>query len=940
MSSIYSSPDFTTSRPCLSLDGAWAFSYDPDDVGIAEGWFAEGISLPEDTAVPGCAQTQRYASARGNLRVTEVEIPEHSQTIMLKHGCLHPSWYRRTFQLPAAWQGQRIALHVGGVKPAATFWLNGQLLGETLTSRSPVRVDLSDAARCGEANTLAVRIHWPRFRLDGVYDVWQAWSGVYRSIRVEALPYVSLTDIHITPSIDPPAATIELALRGDCTGRTLSAHCEIAGDAGACWQGEAHFADGAATLQVPMPGAGLWSPNHPTLYRAKVRLFEDGSLLDDGEVRFGLREIAVHGRQVLLNGLPIFLRGGCDDHIYPETICPPADVEFFRRRIRQAKRYGFNYTKSACEIFTDEFLTAADEEGYLVCQEMPFGVLGELRAVRDDPPAELESLWKRELRAIVTADRSHPAVVAYSMCSENLLDGERQAAFRIFSRELPALTRRLNPHALVIDATAAFCFTTQTRHGRRDTDLLEDCIENAYTLAPFTGPLPIPESVDRPFLLHEWDWICGLPDPAIVARYEELPLAVVQVPEMIEAARANGLLAELPAMAAQSRKLKYALRKHAFEAAFRAPEVAGYHHWLIHDVCYCPEGVFNEFWEEPADLPADVFRGYNDDTVLVLDDSDRRSFAWGERIPLGLTIAHFGERPVAAPVLRWRLTRGQETLADGHRALRRIACGRRVHVPTLGLPRLAGDAPAQLELSCELWDGAERRVCGNRWPLWLFPPPARVTFPRPVITSLSLPAGFDGIDRPYDPLTPKAGTGVFVAHRLLDGKREPIDTLLNFVAKGGRTLALCNGDFPETYSAFYRPVPYVLGREGNMGTVIRRHPALGDFPHDGWCDLPFVPFIQGAHPLRLDVFAPTRVNPIIRSIPHPVTMTDKAYLAEIGVGRGTLLLCSLNLQSHWHTDPAARCLLHAMLAYLAGESCAPEAVVSVEALRTILRSCP
>jgi hypothetical protein len=74
MPSIFPAVEFQTSRAKLSLDGAWSFSYDADDAGRKERWFAPDHKLPERTAVPGCAQTKRYKSARGNVRVTDDTI--------------------------------------------------------------------------------------------------------------------------------------------------------------------------------------------------------------------------------------------------------------------------------------------------------------------------------------------------------------------------------------------------------------------------------------------------------------------------------------------------------------------------------------------------------------------------------------------------------------------------------------------------------------------------------------------------------------------------------------------------------------------------------------------------------------------------------------------------------------------------------------------------
>lgn len=778
MTGIVPSPEFETARPRVVLDGAWAFSYDPDEIGVQQQWFIERAVLPEEMTVPGCSQVRQYDSAGGNVRVTDVAIPEHSSTIMLKYGCLHPSWYQRRFTVPAEWAGQHVFLHVGGVKPAAEFWLNGEKLGETVTSRSPVRCELTPHLRFGEENVLVARVHWPKYRLDGVWDVWHAWSGFYRSLWVEAVPAVHLADIHVIPSINPAAARLEIAINGAREG--LRVVCEISGQ-GETYAGEAAVRGGGVSLAVPMPGAKLWSVNDPNLYHAAVKLYQGDTLLDEGAVRFGLREIAVKGRRVLLNGTPVFLRGGCDDHIYPETVCPPADVNVYRERIRKAKQYGFNYTKSACEVFTREYLEAADELGYLVCQEMPFGVLGELREIRNDPPPALSDLWQRELANIVAFDRNHPAVVAYSMASEQPVNWENPAPFTWFSRKLPALARRLNPAALIFDVTAAFHYSVDTRHGRRDTDLLEDSLgTREFTLTPLHGPLEIPDTVKQPFLLHEWNWVAALPDPELIERYRHLPLEPVQVPEMVEAAQKNGVLDALPEMVERSHRLKHVLRKDAYELAFEHPKVAGFHGWLIHDIAYCPEGVFNEFWEEPAGLSAEEFRTYNDDTVLTLDDDDRRSFIPGA-MPLGVRIAHFGERPLGAPVLRWRLMQQDEILAEGERALKPIACGTRANAGRLALKMPAGP-PAAVELVCELWDGV-RKVCWNHWPLWRFSAEGG-RFPG-VSSTQPLPAGFHLGNKPDDPLVPPLGARVFVTHRLVDGGGFVIDNLLRFIREGG-----------------------------------------------------------------------------------------------------------------------------------------------------------
>jgi hypothetical protein len=925
---LFPAVEFFTSRPRLSLDGPWSFAYDATGCGVRERWFAPDHVFPETIAVPGCAQSQPHASAGGYERLTDVAIPELSDTVMLRYGCKHDAWMQTKFTVPADWQGQLIELHIGGVKPAGELWLNGAHIGSTLSSRSPLRADLTGHLRYGEENTLTARVFWPQLQLFGMFDVWHAWSGLYRGVWLEAAPALRLTDIHIETTNAPASARVHIALRGEARAN-LRVECRISDDARE-YSGDAPVAingeTGHCALEILLPGAKLWSPDAPHLYQASVRLCDEDGVLDEGAVRFGVREITTDGFRVLLNGAPIFLRGGCDDQVYPHTVGPPCDKDFFRERIAKAKSYGFNYTKSAVEIFTEEYLQAADELGYLVCIELPFAALGEARDIRNDPPPELADLWRRELENIVIATRHHPCVVVYSMSSELPLDVENPAAFELFSRELPAKTRRLHPSALVFDSTGADTAALETRHGRRDMDLVSDCPEWMWYVTPLHGALPISREASLPFIMHEWNWITSIPDPAIAARYEGLPLLPVEIPEMLAAARQNGIEDELPAMFAASHRLKHALRKNALEKAFEHPKVAGYHHWLMHDVAYCPEGVFNEFWEEPQDLPAEEFRTYNSDTVLVLDDHDTRSFSYESKVPLGLTIAHFGAHPVQDGVLRWRLSNANEIVSAGEQILAPIACGTRFHLASLGIAPLPASTPAKLELRCELWDG-DRRLSWNHWPLWFFPSAPLDAIERGLYASQPLPQSFGTFPKHFDPLAPPRDARVWITHRLRDGAGRTIDNVLEFIERGGRVLLLAGGVLPEIESPSYRTVAYNRGREGNMGAVISPHPALGDFPHDGWCDFDFIPMLEGAYALRLDVYG-TKIRPIMRGIGHHLTMPDKGYLFEASIGQGVLLACSLNLQPQCHTDPAAEYLLNRLIHYLATAECAPQNVLT------------
>ena len=109
---------------------------------------------------------------------------------------------------------------------------------------------------------------------------------------------------------------------------------------------------------------------------------------------------------------------------------------------------------------------------------------------------------------------------------------------------------------------------------------------------------------------------------------------------------------------------------------------------------------------------------------------------------------------------------------------------------------------------------------------------------------------------------------------------------------------------------------------------------MESFPHEGWCDLQFFEMIQDAPSLRRgelpgNAEAILRVIPIWRTAgeqagPNPETTDealpyateDRVYLAESRLGRGSVLICSLNLVH----DPAGWRLLEHLINYVSPDA--------------------
>lgn len=134
-------------KPAPNPWSQWRFRKDPEDAGVKAEWFRPDADLKnwKSIAVPNFWDTS---------------IGEY-----IGYG-----WYRTTFIMPKEWQGERLALEFGAVDEQACVYINGVLVGEhTVKStgkdigvlwNQPFTIEVKpELLRCGEENTLVVRVH-------------------------------------------------------------------------------------------------------------------------------------------------------------------------------------------------------------------------------------------------------------------------------------------------------------------------------------------------------------------------------------------------------------------------------------------------------------------------------------------------------------------------------------------------------------------------------------------------------------------------------------------------------------------------------------------------------------------------------------------------------------------------------------------------------------
>jgi beta-galactosidase len=379
-------------------EGAEATSYD------AGGW--RTLDLPHDWSIEGRIDPQNPMGGSGGYFPSGV------------------GWYRRTFSVPAVWNGRRVGIEFEGVYMNATVYVNGHQLGMHPYGYTGFFFDLTPHLNPGTRNVVAVRVDQSKQR----NSRWYAGSGIYRHVWLNVTGPVHVAPWGVcitTPEVNPTRAKVSIQTRiasESERSRDITLRTRIYSASGK--------AIGLANTNAVVPARGsielshdvvvdrpaLWACETPNLYRAVTTVMEGGETIDETTTAFGIRSLAWSAEKgLLLNGGPVKLAGGCVHHDHG----PLGAAAFDRaeeRRVETLKASGFNAIRTAHNPPSPAFLDACDRLGMMVLDEA-FDCWSKGKNQFDYSVA-FQDWWQRDLDAMVLRDRNHPSVVMWSIGNE------------------------------------------------------------------------------------------------------------------------------------------------------------------------------------------------------------------------------------------------------------------------------------------------------------------------------------------------------------------------------------------------------------------------------------------------------------------------------------------------------------------------------------------
>lgn len=410
-----------------TLNGSWKFHWTSSPLKSPRNFHNPDFDASDwnEIKVPGTWQMQGYGY--NIYRNVPMEFapydPPRVPITFNPTGC-----YIREFELPDSWEGRKVVLHFDGVKAGFWVWINGKYVGFDKGSMTPAEFDITSMLVPG-TNRIAVQVvRWT----DGSYledqDMWR-FAGIYRRVYLYAVPRLHIRDITVrTPMKEPYAEAlleVECILKNErperadgagVTARLLDRDGKeitvIRGTMPSISPGE----ESRVFLSGKVRQPNLWSAEKPYLYTLLLKLEDqDGRVLEVVEERVGFRQLEIREAQLLVNGVPVRLKG-VNRHEHDPVRGRTMTREVIERDFALMKELNINAIRT-CHYPNDPlFYDLADEWGFYICDEVNAECHYGETWLAEQPGWE-EAFMDRTIR-YVERDKNHPSVIMWSMGNE------------------------------------------------------------------------------------------------------------------------------------------------------------------------------------------------------------------------------------------------------------------------------------------------------------------------------------------------------------------------------------------------------------------------------------------------------------------------------------------------------------------------------------------
>ncbi|MCX8497309.1 MAG: hypothetical protein ORN51_14095 [Akkermansiaceae bacterium] len=883
-----------------SLAGNWQVRLDPKSIGQSQNWTAIDAHFDQSMDLPG---TTDQAGLGIPLATMPAMGKDGLSRLYRKNSYIGAVYYRRSIEIPADWSNQRITLTLERVLWESQVWLDGKECGRQDSLSTPHLFDLSHTATPG-SHELVIRVDNRPLIDTGrshayIEDTQSIWNGIIGKIELKATPLVWIDRVSIDPDPAKASATIVIGnasatagngtlvaqLMGPSNGSESSMKITLP----AAWNAQA----GTITIDLTQfKTIPLWSEFHPNLCTLDLTLTDQTGSSDHRATRFGFRKISNIGKSLVLNNLPIFLRGTHEGASFPLTGHPPTAVEDWRRIFKIIKSWGLNHMRFHSYCPPDACFTAADEEGIYLQAELPLWV-GDLGKAGDD----IRTQWVRnEAKRMVQTYGNHPSFLLFSLGNE--LHGQYPFLQQFLGDLRTADTRRLYS----MTSNRLWVFDAPPNVGQSDGPPIVDdfLVERAFRAngklegmrgQSFFNEMPNTTSDFRnvlnkaslPLITHEIGQWNVFPNLAEIKKYTGV-LRPINLEAIQDDLRRSGLVDQAAEFTQASGKFSAELYKQELELAMRTPGLAGYQLLDLHDYPgqgTAHVGLLDSFWDSKGIVDPAWFREACA-SVVPLARMPKRVYTSNETFHAAVEFTNYSEHPISNITPHWKIVAPKlGVIAQGTLPARSFPIGAGIDAGEIMAPlaKVTHETQATLEIS------APGAGAINHWKIWILPP-------TPTLNA----------------------SDVLVTQSLTDAKTRLHD--------GGKVLycppsaTIRQRQDTGFLPSFWSPV-YFNNQAGTMGLLIQEnHPALANFPtteHSDWQWWSILTPSPGAIVLDQINYA---TKPIVQVIDAFSRNQKLALIFEAKSETGHLVVCAADIAHNEIKDPMLQQLRSSLVKYL------------------------
>ncbi|SEN14259.1 Glycosyl hydrolases family 2, TIM barrel domain [Prevotella sp. ne3005] len=912
---------FASSQEVISLSGSWQFALGDStkyqDYVLLPGSMQtndQGFPVTVDTRWTGSLYDSSYYfnpymekyRQEGNMKFPFFLTPE-------KH-YVGGAWYRRSVYVPESWKKRHITLYLERPHIETTVYVNGQKVGSDNSLSTPHLFDVTDYIQLGARNTIAVFVYNGIDHVGvgqdshSVTDQTQGnWNGIVGRMELRAQPQrLHIDKVRIYPQPSTSSVRLQVELQGlspNFSFYEMEVMIQQEGRDSANLY-VTHFDINSKVMDVEMTllgGAFLWDEFHPNLYRIGIGVGDDYY-----ETTFGMREVLVDGRQIVLNHRPIFLRGTVENCCFPETGYPPTDEAAWLHIFRKCKEYGLNHMRFHSYCPPDAAFAAADKVGFYLQPEGPSWPNHGAKLLAGQT---IDSYLLQESKRIVDTYGHHPSFIM--MAAGNEPAGNWVEYCNKWVNEM----KRYDPTRIYCGASVGGGWAWDdgseyhVKGGARglDWDRRAPSSDDDY-YSQILRPRNYKDSVDNnsPIIAHEQGQWCAFPDfreiPQYTGVYKARNFEIFR-----DLLSDNGMASQAEKFLMASGKLQTLCYKYEIERNLRTSDYAGFQLLGLND--YSGQGTalvgaLNVHWREKGYTNAREWRQFCS-PIVPLARFPKFVYTTADSlvVPVEVYNAMYGNIRSARVNYYINNDAGQ------------VLCGGRLyggdipldkHTP-IGTVKMALDSievPGKYTLTVSVGGNQYQ----NHWDFWVYP----------------------------DTLDSVSHDGILIADSL-DAK------VLDALKRGGKVLLTAAGkvrlgsDVVQHYlPVFWNTSWFKMRPPHTTGAYIdQQHPLFRHgFPTDDWGDLNWWELLNKAQVMNLQDF-PKDYQPPIQPIDTWHISRKLGMLVEAKVLNGSLLMTTMDIASDLDHRIVARQMREAILSYMDSADFAPSLTLKPEVIQNL-----